>query len=110
MHLIHVQMCASPPLGVPDGLADWLLAASEPADALEHVSVHALSGGALTLGFFHVTARLRDAERGALRLSRRAVDQGPLRGYVLQSCGGVLVPRYHDAFVGEAGDGGPGVA
>ncbi|MFF7235443.1 hypothetical protein [Streptomyces collinus] len=102
-------MCAPPPLGVPDGLADWLLAASEPVDALEHVSVHALSGGALTLGFFHVTARLRDAERCALRLSSRAVDEGPLRGYALQSCGGVLVPRYHDALIGEAAGDDPGV-
>ncbi|MFF9088236.1 hypothetical protein ACF1BE_17775 [Streptomyces sp. NPDC014991] len=97
-------MRASRPLGIPVGLTDWLLAAAQPADALEHVSVHALPGGGLTLGFFHAVGRLRDAERSALRLALHMVQAGPLRGYRVHSCGGVLVARYHDAFLDGGGD------
>ncbi|AYN39416.1 hypothetical protein D9753_11380 [Streptomyces dangxiongensis] len=102
-------MRASRPLGIPDGLTDWLLAASRPDDALEHVSVHALADGTLTLGLFHAVAGLRDAERSALRLALQVVNAGPLRGCRLQSCGGVLIPRYHDALMdgSEGGDASP---
>ncbi|MDX2547319.1 hypothetical protein ACOT81_32610 [Streptomyces sp. WI04-05B] len=105
MHLIHVQLSTARSLGVPEGLAEWFLAASEPADGLEHVSVHSVAGGVLTLGLFLATRRLRDAESSAFRLASQAVERGPLDGRRLVSCGGVLVPQYYDGLLDGTGRG-----
>ncbi|MEV0370862.1 hypothetical protein AB0I10_13675 [Streptomyces sp. NPDC050636] len=104
MHLIHVCLRGLPEQGPPDGIAAWLKAATVPGDALQHVSVHATGPGQLTIGLFHALRRLHDAESTALRLSRRAVDDGPLGEYTLLSCGAVMVPRFHNRLLAETPD------
>lgn len=106
MHLIHAHWRALPEQQTPDSLMAWLKASAVPADALEHVSVHPTGPGRLTLGLFHALPRLRDAERAALRLSRRACDDGPLHAYTLLSCGSVMVPCYHNLLLAETPDTG----
>lgn len=105
VHLIHVQLSTVRSLRVPDGLPEWFLAEGEPADGLEHVSVHPVADGVLTLGFFHTTRRLLDAEAGALRLACEAVNRGPLGGWRVLSCGGVIVPQYYDTLLDGIGRG-----
>ncbi|MFE1764870.1 hypothetical protein ACFW81_11700 [Streptomyces angustmyceticus] len=65
------------------------------------MSVHPTGPGRLTLGLFHALPRLHDAERAALRLSRRARDDGPLGAYTLLSCGSVMVPCFYNLLLAE---------
>ncbi|WP_020552409.1 hypothetical protein [Embleya scabrispora] len=100
MYLIHVYLRHATDCGLPDGAAEFVLAAAEPEDGLEHVSVHAHASGGPVLGLFLLAPTLAVAEAAALRVCERAlVSSAALAAFGLVGVQAALVPQAFDRWL-----------
>lgn len=91
MYLIHVRLRRLADGEPAQEMAREILATAAPGEAVEHVTVHRVSGRETVVGLFLRVRSLAVAEETAAAVCRRALSRHPAWGFVAVSCGAVLV-------------------